>query len=207
MQQIEGSASGGGGGARDHTNRIKEQATPIQVHPLETALGEEIGLHFKTGIELKWSDFASVEFGMQGVVKLQLHEKRIGNRHSADAQKFVDFYAQWFLDHQLQDKAGIKITRDHESLRRSLKIASTGVPGAKSWPHTRFQRDARSDQSMDCMEGLLVATGILRDFRNDKKSQTSRRISSGAVSISLSSVAELIPSLINTAIQSDQEDS
>jgi hypothetical protein len=60
---------------------------------------------------------------------------------------------------------------------------------------------------MDGVEDSQVVTGILRDFRNDKKSQTSRRISSGAVSISLSSVAELIRSLINTAIQSDQEDS
>jgi hypothetical protein len=207
MQQIQGPAASGGGSAGNHAKRSVEYAPAIQVHPLEAALGEEIGLHFKTGIELKWRDFASVEFGMKGVVKLQLHEKRIGNRHSSGAQKFVDFYAQWFLDHQLQDKTGIKITLDHESLRRSLKITSTGVPGAKSGPHTRFQRDARSDQSMDCMEVSPVGAGILRDFRNDKKSQTSRRISSGAVSISLSSVAELIRSLINTAIQSYQEDS
>ena len=100
----------------------------------------------------------------------------------------MDFYAQWFLDHQLQDKTGIKITRDHESLRRSLKISSTGVPGAKSEPHTLFQRDARSDQSMDSVEVSPVGAGILRDFRNDKKSQTSRRISSGALSISESKV-------------------
>lgn len=207
MQQIQGPAASRGGSTRNHAKSSKEYAPAIQVHPLEAALGEEIGLHFKTGIELNWSDFASVEFGMQGVVKLQLHEKRIGNRHSAGAQKFMDFYAQWFFDHQLQDEAGVKITRDHESLRRSLKIASTVVPGAKSGPHTRFQRDARSDQSMDSVEESVVGTGILRDFRKDKKSKTSLRISSGAVSISLNSVAELIRSSINTAIQSVQEDS
>jgi hypothetical protein len=60
---------------------------------------------------------------------------------------------------------------------------------------------------MDGVEDSRVVTGVLRDFRNDKKSKTSWRISSGALSISLSSVAELIRSLINTAIQSDQEDS
>ena len=48
MQQIEGSASGGDGGARDHTNRIKEQATPIHLDLLEASLGKKIGLHFKT---------------------------------------------------------------------------------------------------------------------------------------------------------------
>jgi hypothetical protein len=132
MQQIQGPAASGDCRTRNHAHRSEEYAPAIQVHPLEAALGEEIGLHFKTGIELKWRDFASVEFGMKGVVKLQLQEKRIGNRHSADAQKFVDLYAQWFFDHQLQDETGIKITRDHESLLRSLKIASTGVPGAKS---------------------------------------------------------------------------
>lgn len=207
MQQIQGPTASGGRSTGNHAKRSVEYATQIQVHPLEAALGEEIGLHFKTGIELNWSDFASVEFGMQGIVKLQLHEKRIGNRHSAGAQKLVGFYAQWFLDHQPQDETGIKITRDHESLRRSLKIASTGVPGAKSEPHTRFQRDARSDQSMDSVEGLLAGKGILRDFKNDKKSQTSRRISSGAVSISLSSVAELISSSINMTTRRNQEDS
>jgi hypothetical protein len=60
---------------------------------------------------------------------------------------------------------------------------------------------------MDGVEDSQFATGDLRDFRNDKKSKTSWRISSGAVSISLSSVAELIRSSINTAIQSVQEDS
>ena len=191
MQQIQSPAAGGGGSTGNHANRGEEYAPPIQVHPLESPLVEEIGLHFKTGIELNWSDLSSMEFGVKGVVKLQLNEKRIGNRESAGAQKLMDFCAQCFLDHQLQDKTGIKITRDHESLRRSLKIASTGVPGAKSGPHTRFQREARSDQSMDSVEGSPVGTGTLRDFRKDKKSQTSRRISSGAVSISLSRVAEL----------------
>jgi hypothetical protein len=60
---------------------------------------------------------------------------------------------------------------------------------------------------MDGVEDSQVVIGILRDFRNDKKSKTSWRISSGALSISLSRDAELIRSLINTAIQSDQEDS
>jgi hypothetical protein len=60
---------------------------------------------------------------------------------------------------------------------------------------------------MDGVEDSQVVIGILRDFRHDKKSKTSWRISSGALSISLSRDAELIRSLINTAIQSDQEDS
>ena len=80
MQQIQGPTASGGCSAGNHAKRSVEYAPAIQVHPLEAALGEEIGLHFKTGIELKWRDFASVEFGMKGVVKLQLHEKRIGNR-------------------------------------------------------------------------------------------------------------------------------
>jgi hypothetical protein len=80
MQQIQGPAASGGGSAGNHAKRSVEYAPAIQVRSLEAALGEEIGLHFKTGIELKWRDFASVEFGMKGVVKLQLHEKRIGSR-------------------------------------------------------------------------------------------------------------------------------
>ena len=80
MQQIQSSAVGGGVSAGNHAKRSVEYAPAIQVHSLEAAIGEEIGLHFKTGIELKWRDFASMKFGMKGVVKLHLHEKRIGNR-------------------------------------------------------------------------------------------------------------------------------
>jgi hypothetical protein len=80
MQQIQSPAASGGGSTGNHAKRSVEYAPAIQVHLLEAALGEEIGLHFKTGIELKWRDFASMKFSMKGVVKLQLHEKRIGNR-------------------------------------------------------------------------------------------------------------------------------
>jgi hypothetical protein len=80
MQQIQAPAASGGRHTRNQAHRSEEYAIQIQLHPLEASLGEEIGLHFKTRGELEWRDFASVEFGMKGVVKLQLHEKRIGNR-------------------------------------------------------------------------------------------------------------------------------
>jgi hypothetical protein len=57
------------------------------------------------------------------------------------------------------------------------------------------------------MEDSRVVTGDLRDFRNDKKSKTSWRMSSGALSISLSSDAELICFSINTDVHCDQEGS
>ena len=51
MQQIQSSAVGGGGSAGNHAKRSVEYAPAIQVHSLEAAIGEEIGLHFKTGKE------------------------------------------------------------------------------------------------------------------------------------------------------------
>jgi hypothetical protein len=53
---------------------------------------------------------------------------------------------------------------------------------------------------MDGVEASQVASGVLRDFRNDKKSKTSWRISSGALSISLSRDAELMSCSINTGV-------
>jgi len=53
---------------------------------------------------------------------------------------------------------------------------------------------------MDGVEDSQFATGDLRDFRNDKKSKTSWRISSGALSLSLSSDAEHICCSINTDV-------
>jgi hypothetical protein len=89
---------------------------------LEASPGQEIGYHFKARGELERCDFAPVKFGMKGVVELELQKQRIQNREPAGTQKFVDFQAQWLFDHQLQNKPRIKITRGHDSLRRSLKI-------------------------------------------------------------------------------------
>ncbi len=60
---------------------------------------------------------------------------------------------------------------------------------------------------MDGVENSWVVAGVLRDFRKDKKSKTSWRMSSGALSISLSSDAELICFSINTDVHCDQEGS
>lgn len=52
-------------------------------------------------------------------------------------------------------------------------MVSIGVPGANSFPQMRCQWTERSDQSMDCGEGMVCEGGILRDLRNVKKSNTS----------------------------------
>jgi hypothetical protein len=173
MKQIQSPAAGGGCSTRNHTHRGSENPAHVQRHSLESPLGKEIGLHFKTRCHLERRDLSTMKLRMEGVVKLQLNERGIRNSQSASTHEFLDFYAQRLFDHQLQDEAGIKITRDHESPRRSFTMVSTGVPGANSCPQMRCQRDARSDQSIGCRTEIAEESGDLRDLRNDKKSKTS----------------------------------
>ena len=91
MQHIQSPATRSYRGTMNHPDCGMKNAIHIQLKPPKSTLGKKHSLHFETGGNLKRRNLSSMKFGMKGVVKLQLHEQRIRNRHMAGTQKLVDF--------------------------------------------------------------------------------------------------------------------